>query len=683
MNKELIYLTPRELKTLFETKMQSIVNIALNSHDIGEFKVRLLDFLLLNEEKQSSLEQETIMRLIHHDGMMIKEASTEEKMKLDTITNLWHFLREKDDFDKYNSDFLIDIYKQFENLNVNNSAITDKEQLHKWMNRWPSGREGNIVQIRERNKQRIINHLINRIDQREYGKSKYSFPTDISLEEKREMVGNWWNDYRFHLSMAARSFKELNNLMGGTLSEDIRSIYQVANKKGIPIFVTPYYASLMDIANEGFDDSSLRSYVLYSQELVDAYGNIKAWEREDRVEPGKPNVAGWILPEGHNIHRRYPEVAILIPDTIGRACGGLCASCQRLYEFQSGRFNFDLEALKPDETWDHKLKELMKFFREDEQLCDILITGGDALMTRNKNLRKILEAVYVMAKKKRKDNKSRAEGEKYSEIRRVRLGTRLPVYLPMRIDDELISILSEFKEKAASVGISQFFIQTHFQSPLEITPEVCEGIRKLHSAGWSVTNQLVFNVAASRRGHTSKLREELNKIGVLCYYTFSVKGFKENHSVFTPNSRSLQEQEEEKIWGKMNDEEAFTFMKYLNSKLSLEKSISLFQKNYNLPFLSTDRNVMNLPGIGKSMTFRVVGIMSDGCRMLAFDHDHTRKHSPSIKDMPIIYIKENKSIAKYLRQLSDMGENVSEYDSIWLYNEGHTEPRFPIYEYPI
>ena len=69
--------------------------------------------------------------------------------------------------------------------------------------------------------------------------------------------------------------------------------------------------------------------------------------------------------------------------------------------------------------------------------------------------------------------------------------------------------------------------------------------------------------------------------------------------------------------------------------------------------------------------------------MLAFDHDHTRKHSPSIKDMPIIYIKENKSIAKYLRQLSDMGENVSEYDSIWLYNEGHTEPRFPIYEYPI
>ena len=54
-------------------------------------------------------------------------------------------------------------------------------------------------------------------------------------------------------------------------------------------------------------------------------GQIRAWEREDVVEAGRPNAAGWLLPDGHNIHRRYPEVAILIPDTMGRACGGLCA----------------------------------------------------------------------------------------------------------------------------------------------------------------------------------------------------------------------------------------------------------------------------------------------------------------------------------------------------------------------
>lgn len=58
-------------------------------------------------------------------------------------------------------------------------------------------------------------------------------------------------------------------------------------------------------------------------ELVDTYGSIKAWEKEDMVVADEPNAAGWLLPEGHNIHRRYPEVAILIPDSMGRACGGL------------------------------------------------------------------------------------------------------------------------------------------------------------------------------------------------------------------------------------------------------------------------------------------------------------------------------------------------------------------------
>ena len=66
---------------------------------------------------------------------------------------------------------------------------------------------------------------------------------------------------------------------------------------------------------------------MYSNELVDTYGSIKAWEKEDMVVADEPNAAGWLLPEGHNIHRRYPEVAILIPDSMGRACGGLCASC--------------------------------------------------------------------------------------------------------------------------------------------------------------------------------------------------------------------------------------------------------------------------------------------------------------------------------------------------------------------
>ena len=108
---------------------------------------------------------------------------------------------------------------------------------------------------------------------------------------------------------------------------------------------------------------------------------------------------------------------------MGRACGGLCASCQRMYDFQSERLNFDFEALKPKESWDRKLRRLMRYFEEDAQLRDILITGGDALMSQNATLRKILEAVYKMAE---------TEGEREPfggrEVRRAATGTaRFPV----------------------------------------------------------------------------------------------------------------------------------------------------------------------------------------------------------------------------------------------------------------
>ena len=447
-------------------------------------------------------------------------------------------------------------------------------------------------------------------------------------------------------------------------------------------FATPYYLSLLNTSGEGYNDEAIRSYILYSPRLVETYGNIRAWEREDIVEAGKPNAAGWLLPDGHNIHRRYPEVAILIPDTMGRACGGLCASCQRMYDFQSERLNFEFDALRPKESWDKKLRRLMSYFEEDTQLRDILITGGDALMSQNKTLKNILEAVYRMAARKRKANQERPEGEKYAELQRVRLGSRLLAYLPMRINDELIEILREFKEKASAIGVKQFIIQTHFQSPLEVTPYTREAIRKILSAGWLITNQLVYTVAASRRGHTTRLRQVLNSLGVVCYYTFSVKGFNENYAVFTPNSRSMQEQHEEKAFGKLTQEQAEELYSLLETGEDIATRIRHFMKKHHLPFMATDRSVLNLPAIGKSMTFNLVGITEEGRRILRFDHDSTRRHSSIIDKLGKIYIVENKSLAAYLRQLSKMGEDPEDYASIWSYTEGETEPRFKLYEYP-
>lgn len=622
-----------------------------------------------------------ILLLIEYDGSPIDELSTGQEFAVQTITYLWQLLTGKLT-DEVSPDLFIDLYHQFLLLEHPETIVPDRALVKRQMNRWPTGLDEEVIAIREANKDRIIKRLIRKIERRSAPSSRYQFSPEMTYEEKYNQVKEWWNTARFHLSMAIKSPTELNYFLGESLSEETMQLLARARKKGMPFFVTPYYLSLLNPGEEGYDDKTIRSYVLYSDELVDTYGNIKAWEKEDIVEAGKPNAAGWLLPEGHNIHRRYPEVAILIPDSMGRACGGLCASCQRMYDFQSERLNFDFEALKPKETWDKKLRRLMHYFEEDAQLRDILITGGDALMSQNATLRKILEAVYKMAVRKRKANELRPEGEKFAELQRVRLGSRLLAYLPLRITDELVAILKEFKEKASTIGVSQFIIQTHFQSPLEVTPEAKRAIKAILDAGWVITNQLVYTVAASRRGHTAKLRQTLNSVGVICYYTFSVKGFNENYAVFTPNSRSIQEQYEEKVFGIVPNDKLAKLDDIVTNKRPLGKKLYNFLRENHLLFAATDRSVLNLPAIGKSMTFKTVGLTTEGKRILKFDHDTGRRHSPIINKMGEVYIVENKSVAAYLRQLEEMGEDVKEYRSLWNYCEGKTEPRFSLYEYP-
>ena len=674
-------LSTHGIKTLFETRLTQLTSLASESQDETAFKNKLNDYLLSCPIYNPAAAMQ-IKRLIDNDGKTIYEAPTEQEIKIETISLLWKFLTNRIINEEISVDLWIDLYHQFDRLYHEEEELPDEKQVQQWMKRWPSGLNEDVRAIRRQNKERIISLLIQKIENRHAPSSRYLFPEGSTEEDKRRLVCQWWNEARFHLAMAVKSPTELNRMLGNSLSEETLQLYHKARKKGMPVFITPYYLSLLNPTGKGYDDEAIRSYILYSSQLVETYGNIHAWEKEDAVEDGKPNAAGWLLPDGHNIHRRYPDVAILIPDSMGRACGGLCASCQRMYDFQSERLNFNFEELKPKESWDKRLRKLMEYFENDTQLRDILITGGDALMSQNKTLRNILEAVYKMAVRKRNANLQRAEGEKYAELQRVRLGSRLPVYLPMRINDELLDILREFKEKASAVGVSQFLIQTHFQTPLEVTPEAREAIRKILAAGWTITNQLVYNVAASRCGHTAKLRKVLNGLGVLCYYTFSVKGFEENYAVFTPNSRSLQEKEEEKVWGKLSAEQEKEFLNLLRNSKDRAAAVQRFCTFHQIPFVATDRSVLNLPGIGKSMTFVTIGMTKEGKRILEFDHDPTRQHSPIIHQMEKIYIKENKSIWQYMLQLQEMGEKKEEYASLWKYMEGETEHRFPLYNYP-
>jgi lysine 2,3-aminomutase len=563
--------------------------------------------------------------------------------------------------------------------------LPSKEQVIKWMERWCSGLDPRIVKLREENKERILKTIIRLMDTGQLNDSRFFFPDGLSNEQKYLKALDWWDNHLFHLRFAVRKPDLLNELLDNSLDPDTMKVLYEAEAKGIPFFVNPYYLSLLHVRVPYFAvgaDLAIRYYVVYSQKLIDEYGHIVAWEKEDKVKPGEPNAAGWYLPNEQNIHRRYPEVAILIPDTMGRACGGLCASCQRMYNFQKGHLNFNLDKLKPNQTWDEKLDTLLEYFEKDSQLRDILITGGDALMSSDKSIEKILSKVYQMAVNKLEANKKRADGEKYAHILRVRLGTRLPVYMPQRITPELVKILGDFKQKATQIGIQQFFIQTHFESPMEVTPEARQAIKQLNLAGWTVTNQHVFTTAASRRGHTAKLRKVLNEIGVINYYTFSVKGYMENSFNFATNERAVQEQMEEKVIGKIPETYYNTIKEFPNNAASIEEDMAKLMNKSGLPFLGTDRNVLNLPGVGKSLTFRTIGITRYGRRILEFELDHTRNHSPVLKQMDGVIIIESKSISEYLRQLEDIGEETKDYESIWGYSIGETEQRIPIYDYP-
>ena len=679
---DILVLNKAQLKRLFCRQFPAITTLAKESETIGKFRENLENHITVHPHHDSKAAA-GLRRLIKYDGTSVHELSTEKDLEIRTITLLWKWLRgtlNSEPGDAINTDFILELYHQFELLEYPRVQKPSETKVINWMRKWKSGLSRRLVYIREENKERIIRILMAKIENWHTG--KYVFPEGSSYMSKFSMVEKWWNDYRFQLAMAARKPSDVNLMLNNSLSEETMNLLKEARRKGIPTFATPYYLSLLDVSNKSFNDLAIRNYVIYSKELVSTFGNIVAWEREDQVEPGTPNAAGWLLPNENNIHRRYPDVAILIPDSIGRSCGGLCAPCQRMYDFQNQRLNFELEQLKPQLTWNKKLHKLMHYFEKDTQLRDILITGGDALMSQNKTLSNMLNAVYNMALRKKKANDMRPDGQKFAEMQRIRLGSRLLAYLPMRVDDELLDILREFREKASKIGFSQFIIQTHFESPLELTLEAKRAIKKILSTGWTITNQLVFTVAASRRGHTARLRRKLNKLGVICYYTFTVKGFEENYALFAPNCRSIQEREEEKVFGRLAPEQEEALCDLFEKSDNIYKDLKGFMKEHNLPFLATDRNMLNLPAIGKSMTFAMAGITPQGKRILSFDHDRTRMHSPVIDKMDDVYIVENKSVAAYLRQLGEIGENPNDYASIWSYISGQTEPCFTLFEYP-
>ncbi len=625
-----------------------------------------------------------LLDYVDHSGKRFADSNVPEgEVESDPVGLLWQVIA-KGKRDVATA-FLMDWYHLLRQYRGDVSGPKPSRQtVQGWMEQHPSGTAPDVCAEHALNRLRILRVYLKHMALGRFRRKRFRFPEGLGDHEKLALMEEWWQDYRFHLSFAIRTPALLNEMLDYSLSPELMATLEQAEEKGIPFFINPYYLSLILVRGRGrlaWADEAIRQYLFYSRELVEEYGQVLAWEKEDEVEVGQANAAGWLLPSPDAVHRRYPEVAILIPETLGRACAGLCASCQRMYDFQSGHLNFDLERLSPSESWTDRLARYLAYFEHDSQLRDILITGGDALMSRDESLRTILGAVLEMARRKREANQGRKDGEKFAEMQRIRLGTRLPAYLPQRVTDGLVELLSDFRRNAAAVGFEQFIIQTHFESPLEVTPEAVSALGRLLASGWVVTNQLVFTAAASRRGHTAQLRKVLNDAGVLTYYTFTVKGFRENRRNFAPNARALQEQMEEKRIGQIPVASGRALQRLSAKGGGTRERVAALRRELDVPFLATDRNVTNLPGVGKSLTFRTVGLTDDGRRILLFDHDHTRSHSPIVHRMGLMPIVESKSLLDYLTQLSQMGEDPAHYQTLWNYSIGETERRPSLYEY--
>jgi len=169
---------------------------------------------------------------------------------------------------------------------------------------------------------------------------------------------------------------------------------------------------------------------------------------------------------------------------------------------------------------------------------------------------------------------------------------------------------------------------------------------------------------------------------VLPYYTFVVKGYHENAFNYAPVARVVQAELEEKAAGRVPGRYDDALRALPDHADTMVREVSDLRGRVGVPFLSTDRSVLNLPAVGKSLTFRVIGITRYGRRILEFDHDRTRAHSPIIDRMGKVIVIEPKSVGEFLAQLEELGERAEDYQGIYGFSLGQTEPRMSCFEYP-
>ncbi|UCF32186.1 MAG: KamA family radical SAM protein [bacterium] len=313
---------------------------------------------------------------------------------------------------------------------------------------------------------------------RDYFAVKDSIPTGFKLhgqylEARKRILGvlggteENWNSYLWQLKNRIGDVGVLARIINLSDEEIARIRRAGAHYRW---GISPYYASLMDPEDKR---CPVRRQAVPSIREV-----------QDASEVRDPMIIKYNSP-APLISRLYPDRLII---NVTNACSMFCRHCLRRKDIEF-----------KDVTYPKKMiDEAIHYVRENEEIRDVLLTGGDALALSDKQLDYILTRL-----------------DKIPHVEIKRLGSRMPCVLPQRITPELCRMLGDH---------DPIYLNTQFNHPKEVTPEAREAVDRLTRSGVVVRDQTVLLRGINNNPHImKKLMQELLRIKVAPYYIFNCK----------------------------------------------------------------------------------------------------------------------------------------------------------------
>jgi lysine 2,3-aminomutase len=293
-----------------------------------------------------------------------------------------------------------------------------------------------------------------------------------------------WNNWRWQLSNRINTVEEFEKIIH--LTEGERKALSASHLFRVDI--TPYFISLIDPNDP--NDPIRKQVVPNETELVPFTAMMEDSLAEDRHSP----VPGLV--------HRYPDRVLMLVTT---QCASYCRYCTR------ARIVGDPSATFSQADFDLQID----YIQRTPQVRDVLLSGGDPLVLAPKILEEILRRLREIP---------------HVEI--VRIGSRVPVFLPMRITDELTDMLQRYHP---------LWMNIHVNHPNEISAELAGACDRLTRAGIPLGNQTVLMAGINDNVHVQRqLVHDLARIRVRPYYLFQCDLVEGSGQFRTPVAKGIE-----------------------------------------------------------------------------------------------------------------------------------------------